>query len=46
EKGIEKGKKEGALQIAKNLLEAGMTLSQIVAITKLSENEINNLLKK
>ena len=37
---IEKGKKEGKIEIAKNLITAGMTMEQIVSITGLASCEL------
>ena len=50
ENGITKGKEEGAkakeIEIAKNLLNIGTPKEDIIKVTGLSEDEINNLLEK
>ncbi len=45
EKGIETGKKKKAIEIAKNLLEINIPISDIAKTTGLSVHEINKLLK-
>jgi predicted transposase/invertase (TIGR01784 family) len=46
ENAVEKGKLQQSLAIAKNLLEAGMSVEQVAKITGLSIVEINSLVKK
>ena len=43
EKGIEKGRYEGILQTAKNLLKMGLSISEIMKATGLSEEEVGTL---
>ena len=43
EKGIEKGRYEGILQTAKNLLKMGLSISEIMKATGLSEEEVGKL---
>jgi predicted transposase/invertase (TIGR01784 family) len=43
--GIKEGIKEGRIEIAKNLLKKGMSISEIIKITGIDENEVNNIIK-
>ena len=43
QQGMQKGLQQGALKIARNLIETGMPLQQISAVTGLTQGEIENL---
>ena len=43
EKGINKGKKEKSIEIAKEMLKINIPIETIIKITKLTEDEINKL---
>lgn len=45
-KGIKKGEKKNSIEIAKKMLKENMAESQIIRLTGLTENEINNLKDK
>ena len=44
EKGIEIGKKEGTIEVAKNLIKAGVDIEIIIRTAGLERSEIENLL--
>ena len=45
EKGIEKGKKENSVQIAKVLYKKGMSSDEIIDITNLTHEEIQSIIE-
>lgn len=46
ERGINKGEKKNSIEIARKMLKENMPESQIIRLTGLTENEINNLKNK
>ena len=45
EKGIEKGKKEWFITIARNMIKKNMDIESIIKITELTNNEVEELMK-